>query len=135
MFFISIKSAYYRWLSASQRFFLYTVNMDNTHGTICPSCHAAASALANFCSQCGKKLKERQLSTSVAKQIIIYLVSFFLAPLGLGYAFKYIKQRDPKTRMIGIVSLALTVIAIVLMIWLTKTFTNSLYGSFNTVGF
>lgn len=107
------------------------MNTDTTTEIFCPSCHAVVPAAAKFCAQCGKKLKEQPPSTTVAKQILIYLVSFFLAPFGLGYAFKYIRQRDPKARAIGVVSVVLTIIAIALMIWLSKTFTDSLYGSFN----
>ncbi len=105
--------------------------MNNALEILCPLCHNAVSDSANFCSQCGKKLKEPPLSTTVARQILIYSVSFFLAPFGLGYAFKYLKQRDRKTRTIGIVSLALTILAIVSVILISKAFMDSLYGSFN----
>lgn len=109
--------------------------MYNALEVLCPLCHNAVSDSANFCSQCGKKLKEPPLSTTVARQILIYCVSFFLAPFGLGYAFKYLKQRDAKTRTIGIVSLALTIIAIVSVILISKSFMDSLYGQFNASNF
>ena len=67
--------------------------MSNAVETLCSSCHNTVSDSANFCPQCGKKIKEPPLSTTVARQILIYCVSFFLAPFGLGYAFKYLKQR------------------------------------------
>lgn len=100
---------------------------------VCPSCQAVTSATANFCSQCGKKLKNAPLSTSVAKQIVIYLVSFFLAPFGLGYAFIYLKQPDAKARTIGIISLVLTVSAIVAVISLATAFMKSYYGALDTL--
>lgn len=100
---------------------------------VCPSCQAVTSTTANFCSQCGKKLKNAPLSTSVAKQIVIYLVSFFLAPFGLGYAFIYLKQPDAKTRTIGIISLALTVCAIVAVIVFSTAFMKSYYGALDTL--
>ncbi|MBI5913530.1 hypothetical protein HY839_03795 [Candidatus Azambacteria bacterium] len=102
---------------------------------VCSSCQAVAPAEANFCAQCGKKLKNAPLSTSVGKQIFIYLVSFFLAPFGLGYAFIYLKQPDAKARTIGAVSLALTACAIVAVIWIATAFMKSLYGQFNTLNF
>ena len=99
---------------------------------ICPSCQAVADTTANFCSQCGKRLKSAPLSTSVGKQAIIYLVSFFLAPFGLGYAFMYLKQSDAKARMIGIVSLVLTVCAIIAVIMFSAAFMRSYYEALDT---
>lgn len=96
---------------------------------VCPSCQAVTSATANFCAQCGRKLKNAPLSTSAAKQIVIYLVSFFLAPFGLGYAFIYLKQPDAKARTIGIISLVLTVSAIVAVISIAAAFMKSYYGA------
>lgn len=92
--------------------------------TGCPSCRAPVSASENFCPRCGKKLKEPPLSTSVKKQAVVYLVSFFLAPFGLGYAYKYLKDPNPEARRIGIIVVALTVLAIALMVWVTKAFTD-----------
>lgn len=109
--------------------------MDISKDMFCPSCHAAVLSAAYFCSQCGKKLKEPPLSTSPTKQIVVYLVSFFLAPFGLGYAFKYLKQPNAKARMIGIVALILTILAIVLMVVIVKTFYGFVYGPFNTLTF
>lgn len=100
---------------------------------VCPSCQAVASTTANFCAQCGKKLKDTPLSTSVGKQIVIYLVSFFLAPFGLGYAFTYLKQPNTKARTIGIISLVLTVLAIVAVISIATAFMKSMYGSLDTL--
>lgn len=99
----------------------------------CPSCHTTVSSSANFCSQCGKKLKELPFSISIAKQILIYFVSFFLAPFGLGYAFKYLKQSNTKARIIGVVAIILTIFGIITVILTAKTFTDSFYGSFNAL--
>ena len=101
--------------------------------TTCPTCHVSISAAENFCSQCGAKLKESPLSISAARQTFIYLISFFLAPLGLGYAFKYLKQSNPEARRVGIIVIILTILAIALMIWTTKTFTNWQYQSINAL--
>ena len=109
--------------------------MNNTLEVLCPLCHNTVSTSANFCSQCGKKLKEPPLSTTVARQALIYCVSFFLAPFGLGYAFKYLKQRDPKTRAIGIVALVLTILAIVSVVFISKTFMDFFYGPLGALNF
>jgi len=99
--------------------------------TTCPSCHAPVSAADNFCPQCGAKLKEPPLPTSAGKQIFIYLISFFLAPFGLFYAFKYLKQSNPKARKVGIIVVILTILAIALMVWVTIAFTSWEYKSIN----
>ncbi|MCR4323282.1 MAG: zinc ribbon domain-containing protein [Candidatus Azambacteria bacterium] len=107
--------------------------MDIVPDMVCPSCRAVIPASANFCMQCGKNIKKTSPSTTIARQIFIYSVSFFLAPFGLGYAFIYLKQPDTKSRTIGIISLVLTVCAIVLVITLAQIFMKSLYGSLDTL--
>jgi hypothetical protein len=85
----------------------------------CPSCNAPMMASANFCSNCGKSLRAKPPATSVSRQIIVYLVSFFLAPFGLWYAWKYLKQNDRKSKIIGAVAIALTIVAVAIAIWTT----------------
>ncbi len=101
--------------------------------TTCPTCHAPVSATENFCPRCGAKLKEPPLSTSAGRQAFIYLISFSLAPFGLAYAFKYLKQSNPKARRVGIVVIVLTILAIALMIWIANAFTNWEYQSINVL--
>jgi hypothetical protein len=71
------------------------------------------------------------LSTSPGRQAFIYLISFFLAPFGLGYAFKYLRQPSYEERRVGIIAIALTILAIIIMIWLTGAFTTYEYQSIN----
>lgn len=78
----------------------------------CPKCKIAVSPEDFFCRNCGKPLKPRPLSTSIGKQTIIYLVSIFLPPFGLSPAVKYIKQPDSKSKIIGWVAVALTILSI-----------------------
>lgn len=101
------------------------MDSDITKEMLCPSCGAILPADAVFCLKCGAKLREVTVSTSVGKQTVIYLVSLFLAPFGLGYAFKYLKQSDPKAKEIGAVSLVLTILAIAFMIWIAKASVES----------
>jgi len=109
--------------------------MDVTSEIHCPSCHTAASASANFCSQCGKKFKAPPLSTSLTKQLLVYFVSFFLAPFGLIYAFGYLRQSHTKGRIIGLAAILLTILGITAVILTAKTFMDSLYGSFDALIF
>lgn len=99
----------------------------------CRVCRAAAPAGANFCPQCGRKLRELPVSTSAARQAVVYAVSFFLAPFGLHFALQYIRQTDRKARMIGVISLALTIAAITLMFVIAKLAFDTLYGSYTSL--
>lgn len=103
--------------------------MDLPQEIICPACKKFIPSSSFFCSYCGAKIQpgaeKTSLNTSVGKQIIIYSVSFLLAPFGLAYAIKYIRQPDPKARTIGIISLVLTILAIILMLWIGMASINS----------
>ncbi|PIR44304.1 hypothetical protein COV23_00435 [Candidatus Wolfebacteria bacterium CG10_big_fil_rev_8_21_14_0_10_31_9] len=93
----------------------------------CSSCHSPISAIDNFCSQCGKKIKEPPFSISVGKQIFVYFISFFLAPFGLAFAFKYLKLPDSKARKIGIIVIILTILSIATTIYISTVFTKFQY--------
>ncbi len=98
---------------------------------ICPECHTAVPASAFFCFHCGKVLKEKQSSTSLSKQILIYAVSFFLPPLGFTYVWKYFKQKDEKSREIALIAGILTIFSIVISFWIAQDIMNSYLQSLN----
>ncbi|MCL5733286.1 MAG: zinc ribbon domain-containing protein [Patescibacteria group bacterium] len=97
----------------------------------CPYCGAPIDANFYFCPNCGKQLRIKPAQTSVMSQIGVYLLSFFLPPLGLWPAYKYLKQSDGKSKMIGWIAVALTVISLVLAVWLFQGFTAYLNQSIN----
>ena len=107
--------------------------MESTIQRQCPKCKAEVSEMACFCSNCGYSLKFRPVDTSILKQILIYFVSFFLAPFGLGYAFKYLKQSDKKSKMIGMISLVLTFFAIITVISIVKEYVRQTYDALNLI--
>ena len=94
--------------------------MDNS--LLCPVCQFKIQSDWFFCPNCGKGLKEKPLVISIGKQIIIYLVSFFLTPLGLGWGLKYVRSTDKKVKTIGIISIVLTVLSIILISMVFKSF-------------
>lgn len=63
--------------------------------------------------------------TSVSRQMVIYLISFFLAPLGLCFAWKYLKQDDRKSKNIGVAAIALTIVSVALAVWTVAGLFNS----------
>lgn len=92
----------------------------------CPSCGAVVHEDDFFCPQCGAKLKEKPPSITILTQILVYLLSVFLPPLGLWPAYKYLKQPDQKSKNIGIIAIVLTVIGTALTIWLSIGVLNSI---------
>lgn len=99
---------------------------------ICPYCKKTISTSDYFCPACGKKLKDKPFSTSIAKQLLIYLISFFLPPLGLWPAISYLKQQDETAKKIGVVAIFLTIISIVITIWLFISVMNALSSGLNS---
>ena len=97
---------------------------DSTVEPICQFCRAPITETNNFCPNCGANLKGASVSLSAGRKTYIYLFSFFLAPLGLGYAYKYLKQKDPKIKKVGYIVIAITILAIILMVWFTSAFTS-----------
>jgi len=100
--------------------------MEASAGTICSACNTSVPSSSHFCLNCGTPLKKKPIPTSCSRQIIIYMISFFLAPFGLWYAWKYIKQGDGKAKRIGIASIAITVTSLALSLWTTVELINSL---------
>jgi len=98
----------------------------------CRFCHEAISDDDYFCPHCGKKLKDKPVSTSIGKQIVVYLISLLLPPFGLPWAIRYLRQQDQKSKTIGYVVIALTVISIIVNIWLAYAFIQQTSQQINT---
>ena len=103
--------------------------MDNQ--LICRYCGKNILSEDYFCPGCGKKLKDKPQSTTIGRQIFVYLLSFLLPPLGLWPAVKYLKQQDQKSRMVGFIAIILTIISIIITVWLSLGFINSFTQQLN----
>lgn len=98
----------------------------------CPNCKQNIIALDYFCPNCGKKLKDKPLSASIGKQIFLYLLSFFIPPLGLWPGIKYLKQKDDKSRVVGFIAVLLTIISIFITVFATFGFMNAVNKQLNS---
>lgn len=98
----------------------------------CPNCKQQVSTLDYFCPNCGKKIKDKLLSTTIGRQLLIYLLSLLLPPLGLWPAIKYLKQKNEKSRMIGFAAVVLTIISIIIEIWIGSRFINEFNRELNS---
>ncbi len=101
---------------------------------VCSACNTSVQSSANFCPNCGRQLRTIPLATTLSRQIIVYLISFFLAPFGLWFAWKYFKQGDDKSKKIGVVAIALTVISAALTTWTMAGLFNSFSSLLRPLG-
>lgn len=90
----------------------------------CKYCDFTVAENFYFCPNCGKKIKEPPLSTSISKQIYIYAISIIFPPLGLWPGIKYLLDKNPKAKVIGIVAIILTTVSLIITIQLTLSFLN-----------
>lgn len=89
---------------------------------VCPTCHLPVLPTWYFCPNCGTKLGEKPLSTSVLTQAGIYLFSIFLPVIAfLGIKFwpgmKYLRSSDWTRKQIGIVAIGLMILSTIVIIW------------------
>lgn len=106
--------------------------MENNLPLICPVCQTVLPQNSNFCFICGKKIKEPPVSTTILRQIALYALSFFLPPLGLWPAIKYLCQEDQKSKIIGAVCVVLTILSTVLTIWVSLELIQTLNKTLQT---
>lgn len=83
---------------------------------ICPSCHVVVRPTDYFCYNCGKNLRPSPLSTSLSAQTALYLKSFFLPPMGIIWGLRYLKQKDSKSQIVGLLAIVVTIISIVIAV-------------------
>jgi len=108
---------------------MYTSFMDQI--SICPKCKNNIGPTDFFCPVCGYKIVGGDASTSLFKQISVYLLSLFLPPFGLIPAIKYLKQGDDKSKKIGIVAIVLTVLSIIISFLIFKSFMSTYTKTLN----
>lgn len=75
---------------------------------ICPSCHVNVRATDYFCFNCGHNLKPKPLSTTLIKQLLLYVGAVILPPFGLIWGWPYLKEESFKAKMVCIVTIVLT---------------------------
>jgi hypothetical protein len=85
----------------------------------CPQCHVIVRPTDFFCANCGKNLKTKPLSTTLTTEIMYYIGSIALPPLGFWWGIKYLKQNDALSKRIGIVCMVLTAVSFIISsVWI-----------------
>lgn len=98
----------------------------------CPQCQMILVPHTNFCPNCGFHIVQQPQILSVGKQIWIYFVSLLLPPLGLIWTFKYFRSESQQLKRIAIIALTLTVVSVILTLWFTVGFFQSLQSQLST---
>jgi hypothetical protein len=93
--------------------------------TLCPACHQPVRPTDYFCYNCGKNLRPRPLSTSLVSQIILYIKTLLLPPFGIIWGFRYIRQPGAASKIVGIITIAITIVEIVFLIQFTINLINT----------
>lgn len=105
--------------------------MDNLIN-ICPHCNSPVTTTDYFCPNCGKPIRRKPQNLSINRQIIVYLISFLLPPLGLWPAFRYLKDDNPKAHTIGYIAIVLTILSVIISIWSTYAIIGGINQAINS---
>jgi hypothetical protein len=96
-----------------------------TANMICPQCHQPVLPTYYFCPNCGKKLEDAPLSTSIGSQIWLYFFSLIIMPVTCYLIYtrwqgiKYFKSKDPKAHQMGLIAIILLVASFGFIVWST----------------
>ena len=92
--------------------------------TLCPTCHQPIQLAYYFCPNCGKNLRPRPLSISFLSQIILYIKTLLLPPLGIIWGFRYLRQSGIASKIVGLITIAITIIEIIFLVKFTVNLIN-----------
>ena len=90
---------------------------------ICPQCHQPITPTEYFCPNCGKKIRSPPPTTTPIGLLILGLKTLLLPPLGLYWGYLYLRQPDQKSKLVGFLTIAVTIVETV---WLTVYTINTI---------
>lgn len=101
---------------------------------ICSVCHQPILPSYYFCPNCGTKVNEPPLSTSLAAQAWLYIFSAILPMIAFltiskWKGLKYFRSQDEKAKKIGIVAFVILIASTILLIYLSYVWTKQLIQS------
>ena len=74
----------------------------------CFKCHQQVNANDYFCPFCGNKIRSPPPSTSISGIIVLLIKTVFLPPLGFIWGYRYLRQADNKSKIVGVVVIIIT---------------------------
>lgn len=97
----------------------------------CSRCHTTVRPTDFYCYNCGLNLHTPPPSTSILRQMLLYIGSVLLPPIGLWWGFKYLKEKDSTSKTVGIICILLTIASLLLTLYLTTLFMNMITSQLN----
>lgn len=105
--------------------------METSSSTVsCPVCKLSVLPVFYFCPNCGKLLRPKPLVVPLPRQMLLYFVSFFLPPVALPYAFRYMRQPNKATKIIGMVLFVIAIGSILLSFYSYYWFIQQFYSQY-----
>ena len=101
---------------------------------MCKTCHQPILPQYYFCPNCGTKVNEPPLSTSLTTQLGIYVFSIILPLICFIFVTKwpgntYFKSQDPKAKQIGTIAWTLIIVSTIVTVWLGIIWTENFIQS------
>lgn len=97
----------------------------------CPKCHTKVRESDYYCFNCGTNLKPAPPSISASAQMVLYLKCLLIPPFGIVWAYKYLKQPDTNSKLVGVIAIVITLAATVALIIFTNNFITTLNTEIN----
>lgn len=99
---------------------------------LCPKCHVPVGISDFFCRNCGQNLKPTPPSTTLTAQIELYGKSLLLPPLGFIWGFKYLRQPDTKSKLVGLITIVMTIAVLIFIVVSTVKLINTVNEQVNS---
>jgi len=77
-------------------------------------------------------LRPKPLPTSISSQVILYLKSIIFLPLGIIWGIRYLRQPDKRSKIVGLITIILTIVIIVIATRATVNFIDTLNDQINS---
>lgn len=86
-----------------------------------------------YCANCGKNLKPAPLLTDTITLIGFFLKVLLLPPLGLWWGLQYLKQKDDKSKIVGVAAMVVTIIELILVVQWTVGIVGTVGSQMNSL--
>ena len=98
----------------------------------CRKCHAQVRDADYFCFNCGVNLQPAPPPVGLGGQLVLYLKSMIVPPLGIYWAIPYLRQKNVKSKVVGMVAIIITLVALLVLVVALKNFSDSVNKQINS---
>lgn len=79
----------------------------------CFKCHQQINANDYFCPFCGNKIRSLPPSTTFWGIVWLLVKTILLPPLGFIWGYRYLKQTDTKSKIVGVAVILMTLVELI----------------------